>query len=137
MAPSKRHTTITYVPIHDDDRPATEWNRIKFKANVPVELDRKNPAHWIMQLLREETKNPQTGGVAYNFIEKRVFMGDAAKGNPSWEVDGVRPKHIAVTAKVPPAGAEWAGTNRDELIPAGEVHWPEDIPLGADSVEIG
>ena len=136
MAPPRRLVKVTYVPIHDDDRLRMVWNGITFQANVPVELDRKNRAHFYQQLVRHETKHPQTGGTAYSYTEKLVFMGDAAKGNPSFEVDGVRLKHIVPSAKVPPAGAEWFGTNRDELVPAGEVPWPDDIPEGADAIEI-
>ena len=133
MAPPKRHITVTYVPVHDDDRPVMAWNRIKFKANVPVELDRNNPAHSYMQTEREEVKHPTTGGIAYVHREKRVFMGDAAKGNSSLLVDGVGTPHITVTAKVPPAGHEWAGTNRDELIQLPQI---DDFEAGASAIVI-
>ena len=136
MAPPKRIATVTYIPIHDDDRPTMKWNGITFRANVPVELDRKNPAHWAVQLVRKTVTHPANGGTAYSYADERVFMGESAKGNPSFDVDGFRPKYIAPTTKVPPAGAEWAGTNRDDLVPAEEINYPTDIPAGADHVVI-
>src|SRR5262245_25478147 len=117
MAPQKKTVSLTYEPIHEDDRTVTEWNGIRFKAHVPVELDRENPAHHIMQLI----VTSKDGGQHTHAVEKRVFMGDAAKNNPSWSVDGVRPPRKVNTRVVPPPGAEWTDAHEGQIFYAEKL----------------
>lgn len=137
---SKKTVTVTYRPLeHGDgsyDPPVTKWNGITFHANMPVELNPRNRAHFIEQLL-PKTFVSGDGDVKTKHLPQLVFMGDLAKDNPSFEVEGFpRARHIKPATKVPPAGAEWAGTNREELIPVGEIEYPEDFDPSAAGIVI-
>lgn len=120
VSPTKRKSTVTviYRPIEYPDGttdPAiTKWNGITFRANVPVELDPTDKAHCIIQLLPVEIPG-QNGETLTKHKEKPVFMGDLARENPSFEVDGKRARRKINTRVVPPAGAEWAEKNEGEI----------------------
>jgi len=102
------------------DPPVTKWNGIVFRANEPVELDPKNPAHHVTQLLPIELPG-QNGETLTKHKEKAVFMGDMARGNPSFEVDGKRAKRKVSTRVVPPPGAEWTEANEGTVSDSDEV----------------
>lgn len=132
----KRFVELIYRPSADEPS-QTVWNKIKFLANVPVTLDRQNPAHSYSISMPEYSQHPMTGQRMSNHVEKMMFMGDMAKGW-IWEVDGVRTQRIipAPKKKVPPAGMDWAGTDREEVIDSATIAYPDDIPEGADGIVI-
>jgi hypothetical protein len=117
---SKSTVSVTYVPIHDDDRPKTKWNGIEFRANVPVELDPENPAHYVTQLVVKGALNSD-GEMRTKAVESKVFMGEMAKANPSYVVDGKRARRKISTRVVPPPGAEWTEANEGAISEAQEV----------------
>jgi len=87
---TKPTVAVCYVPQNDDDRPRTRVGSIVFLANVPVELNRGNPQHYVEQLLgvRGETSD---GATIIKHSPKKVFLGDVLKENPSFTIDGVAP----------------------------------------------
>jgi hypothetical protein len=104
-------------------------NRIKFPANVPVTLDRSDLAQYTEQLLPEFSKHPLTGQRMSDHRPVLQWLGDKVlEDRPFWcEVDGVPPpKRIRAKGAVPPAGHEWAGTNREDAI-EGEHHEITDL----------
>lgn len=118
--PPKSTVTVTYRPLDIGDPPYTRWNGVRFDANVAVELDPKNPAHHVMQLLpiaREGTN----GETLTKHVETKVFMGDIARDNPSFEVDGKRARRKINTRKVPPPGAEWTDAHEGQLSYSDEI----------------
>jgi hypothetical protein len=121
---SKNTVTVIYRPLsyaNDATDPArTKWNGILFNANVPVELDRDNPAHYISQLL-PKTYPGSNGETLTKHTEQKVFMGEIAKGNPSFEVDGKRVKPKKNTRVVPPPGAEWTDANEGVISDSDEI----------------
>lgn len=104
---------VVYRPL-DGDPHSTVWNGIKFQANVPVELDRRNPAHFIEQLLPKQITS-QNGEVQTKHAPAKVFMGDLAKGNPSFEVDGNRAMKLVNKRVLPAAGHGWAEDHEDQI----------------------
>ena len=148
--PARNTLSVIYRPIEhaasDYDPPVVVWNKIKFHANIPVELNPRNRAHYIEQLIPKQFVSGD-GEVRTKHLPQMVFMGELAKHNSSFEVEGfARAKHVMPTvtladgkkvrATVPPAGAEWAGTNRADLIPAGEIDYPDDFDPAAAAIEI-
>jgi hypothetical protein len=118
--PAKTTVSVTYVPINDDDRPKTKWNNVEFRANVPVELDPANPDHYVVQLLPKAYPGAN-GETLTKHVESKVFMGEMAKGNPSFIVDGKRARRKVSTRKVPPVGAEWTEAHEGEISYSDEV----------------
>lgn len=110
-----RTVEVTYTPIARDDPHFTKWNGILFKANVPVTLDRSNPAHYYEGLLPEFSTHPMTGQRMSNHVPAQVFMGDAARGNPSFIVDGQRAQRKVSNRVVPPPGSDWTDTHESEI----------------------
>ena len=98
----KNTVSVTYLADKVGDPSFTKWNGITFKANVPVELDPDNDAHYLASLL--PTRVEQGGEVRTKHVEGRIFMGDLARTNPSFEVDGAPGKE---NTESPPPGAEW------------------------------
>jgi hypothetical protein len=123
---AKQRVVLIYRP-NPDDPSETTWNGIKFRANEPVTLERGNPKHSYVQLLpdKEARRHPLTGMMMTNHVDTLVFMGDAAAGSCFFEVDGqISPKPPKIDKKVPPAGVDWEGTNREEVLK--DVVWPAD-----------
>lgn len=134
---AKRTVTVIYRPLEhvlmipdksgklhpggiSYDPPKIKWNGITFNANVPVELDPANPDHHIVQLL-PKTFPGANGEVLTKHVESKVFMGETAKGNPSFEVDGVRAKRKINTRVVPPPGAEWTEAHEGQVSNSDEI----------------
>jgi hypothetical protein len=116
----KTTVSVTYRPLDIGDPHVMKWNGITFNANVPVELDPKNPAHQVMQLLPTEIPGPN-GEVLKKFKETPMFMGDMARNNPGFEVDGVRCRRRVNTRKVPPPGAEWTEAHEGQVSYSDEI----------------
>lgn len=117
--PPKSTVTVIYRPFEGD--PAyTRWNGIRFDANVPVELDPKNRDHHVMQLL-PITREGTNGETLTKHVEKPVFMGDIARNNPSFEVDGKRARRKVSTRMVPPPGAEWTDAHEGQISDSDEI----------------
>jgi hypothetical protein len=120
----KATVTVVYRPLEyrdgSTDPANVKWNGIQFKANVPVELDPKNPAHHIVQLL-PRTFPGQNGEALTKHVESKVFMGDMARDNPSFEVDGKRVKRKVSTRVVPPPGAEWTEAHEGRISESDEI----------------
>ena len=115
-APPKRSgVRVTYRPPNVTDPNEMIWNKIKFQANVPVELDPKNKAHGYEVPLPREYVGPD-GEVRTKHKETWVSMIELAKSNHSFEVEGFpRAKYRKPKGVVPPAGHEWAGTHEHEI----------------------
>ena len=137
--PAKRSTVrVTYRPIEhinyrvnekgervpngiSYDLPVITWNRIKFEANVPVELDPKNKAHGYEVPLPRQTTDA-SGEVHTKHKETWVSMIELAKDNPSFEVEGFPRAKVKKSKRVlPPAGHEWADTHEDEIYEEAEA----------------
>jgi hypothetical protein len=118
--PAKKTVTVIYRPIDIMDPNVTKWNGITFHANVPVELDPANKAHYIVQLLPKEFAGPD-GEVRTKHKEEPVFMGDMARENPSFEVDGKKARRKISSRKVPPPGAEWSEAHEGEISYSDEI----------------
>ena len=108
-----RGCEVIYRPF-DGEPHTTKWNGIVFKANVPVLLDRNNPAHSYEQLLPKTIPGPN-GEIHTKHVPTKVFMGEIAKGNPAFEVDGVRTPRMVNKRILPPAGHGWAEDHEDEI----------------------
>jgi hypothetical protein len=115
-----RTVSVTYVPIDIGDPHMTRWNGVAFKANVPVELDPDNPDHYVIQLL-PKTFPGTNGEVLTKHVEAKVFMGDMARTNPGFEVDGKKIRRKVSTRKVPPPGAEWTDAHEGQLSYSDEI----------------
>jgi hypothetical protein len=122
-AASARKTTVsvTYRPLNVTDPNVITWNRIKFEANVPVELDPKNKAHGYPVPLSTEGVGPE-GEKRLRFRETWVSMIELAKDNPSFEVEGFERAKVKKSKRVvPPAGHEWAAEHDDEIYEESEA----------------
>lgn len=111
-----RHATtvqVTYRPFDGDPHSVT-WNGVKFRANVPIELSRDNTAHYVEQLLPKQFPG-LNGEINTKHMPAKVFMGDMAKTNPSFEVDGHRERKKVNSRIVPPPGAEWTDVHEGEI----------------------
>jgi hypothetical protein len=117
---NKSTVTVIYRPLDVTDPNVTKWNGILFRANEPVELDSKNPAHHVTQLLPVEYPG-QNGETLTKHKEQAVFMADMARSNPSFEVDGVRARRKVSTRKVPPPGAEWTEAHEGNVSESDQV----------------
>jgi len=104
-ASAKRSLSVIYRP-GEMDRPSVKWNGVTFKANIAVELDPDNEEHYITQLMPKVFVGPH-GEAQTKHRNCDVFMGDLARNNPSFEVDGKRARKKINTRTVPPPGAEW------------------------------
>lgn len=134
---------VTYRPLDERGDPAaTLWNGVKFLANVPVPLHPDR--HFVLVPREKHVIGPAGQAIAKPYDEK-ISMIDLAKTNPSFEVEGFpRAKHIRPpidpkTGKpkgVPPAGFEWDGTNREEIVGAEAMNWPDDFDPNAGAIEI-
>ena len=123
---------VTYKPLNPTDPNVVPWNGIKFQANVPVMLDPRKHYIVVDTVTKTQTINGIVGTVT---SPTRVSMIELAKGNPDFEVRGhPRAVRIKPSGRVPPAGAEWNGTNRDELI--SDVPWPTDFDPRAGALVI-
>lgn len=121
---AKNTVTVTYRPLEYSngtmDPARTKWNGITFEANVPVELDPENPAHYVTQLVVKGAQNAE-GEMRTKAVEAKVFMGEMAKNNPSFEVDGRRAKRKVNTRIVPPPGAEWTEQHEGQISNSEEL----------------
>lgn len=115
--PAKKTIAVIYKPTDRFDPSWVEWNGIQFRANLPVELDPDNPAHYIEQLL-PHSKTISDGDVVTTHRPHRMFMGELARGNWQFEVDGVQAKHLISTRVVPQAGEEWGKHHMGEIMEA-------------------
>jgi hypothetical protein len=111
--------TVIYRPGSGDPH-TVKWNGITFKANVPIALFRNKPEHYIEQLLPKQFPGLH-GEINTKHAPTQVFMGEMAKNNPFFEVDGVKAKRVIAHGAVPPAGAEWAGTHEAEISKSDEI----------------
>jgi hypothetical protein len=104
---------VTYRP-YDGDPHSVKWNGVLFRANVPVTLDRANREHHIEQLLPKQY--PGTNGETLTkHVPALVFMGDMARTNPSFEVDGERARRKINTRVVPAPGQEWSEAHEGQI----------------------
>jgi hypothetical protein len=134
---SKRTVSVIYRPLEHKqlrigptgelqygashwDPPNTKWYGITFRANIPVELDPDNPAHFVAALL-PKTYPGANGEMLTKHVESKLFMGELAKTNPSFEVDGVIAKRKKNTRVVPPPGAEWTEANEGVISDSDEI----------------
>lgn len=98
-----------------DGNPHTiKWNGIVFRANVPLILDKSNRSHYIEQLLPKKIEGAN-GEVHTKHVPAKVFMGDIARMNPEFEVDGERAKKLVNKRILPPAGHGWAEDHEDDI----------------------
>jgi len=112
---SKKTVAVTYRPLNTDDRTEIVWNKVKFLANVPVELDPNDKAHGYDVPMPKQYPG-QNGETLTKHVETWVSMIDIAKDNPSFEVEGFpRARRKISTRKVPPPGAEWTEKNEGEI----------------------
>jgi hypothetical protein len=105
--------SVIYRP-YDGDPHTVKWNGVQFRANVPVTLDRANREHHIEQLLPKQF--PGTNGETLTkHIPALVFMGDMARTNPSFEVDGERARRKINTRVVPAPGQDWSEAHEGQI----------------------
>jgi len=116
----KRTVSVVYCPLNVTDPNVTKWNGVTFRANVPVELDPDNKAHYV-EVPLPRTITGQNGEALTKHVESPVFMGELAKRNPSFEVDGVRARAKRNTRVVPPPGAEWTEAHEGAISYSDEI----------------
>jgi hypothetical protein len=105
---------VTYKPTDPTEPNVITWNRIEFAANVPVLLD---PVQHFIVIDQAFEVTLTDGSPARRTRPTKVSMIEIAKGNASFEVAGFpRAQRIKPAKPLPPAGAQWEGTDRDELI---------------------
>lgn len=105
---------VTYKPLEPTDPNVTIWNHVEFLANTPVMLD--PAAHFVVTDIPKPVTLPD-GTMATKTQPTRISMIELAKGNSSFEVDGFpRARRIKPAGRVPQPGAEWEGTDRDDLV---------------------
>ncbi len=120
-APKRATIRVTYRPLNVTDPNVITWNKIKFQANVAVDLDPKNKAHGYEVPMPRETTSAD-GEIRTKHRETWVSMIDLAKDNPSFEVEGFpRAKQKKSKRVLPPAGHEWADTHEDEIYEEAEA----------------
>jgi hypothetical protein len=117
ISAKKTTVTVVYRPPDRFDPSFVEWNGIKFRANLAVELDPKNPNHYISQLM-PHTRTLSDGETLTTHKPERMFMGDLARDNWQFETDGVQPKHLISTRVVPQAGEDWRQDHMGEIMEA-------------------
>jgi hypothetical protein len=116
--PKKTTTTVVYSPL--DDAPATtKAYGFTFRANVPLEFDRDNTAHYVEQLMPKVTV--VDGEARTKHVDTPVFIPEIAAGNFQFVVDGKRAKRKVSTRKVPPPGAEWTEAHEGEISESDEI----------------
>lgn len=114
--PRKVTVSVEYRPLERTDTWMVEWNGIRFGANQPVALDPDNPRHYVMV---PQKKTRVQEGMTLTFHEDGpVFMGEIAKTNPYFAVDGVQAPRMVSTRKVPRPGEEWSAQHRGEVMDA-------------------
>jgi hypothetical protein len=87
---------VTYRP-GPEDRARTVWNGVTFVANQPVTLSLDNPRHYV----ENDIPKPMTtddGELKTQTRRVRMFMGELAKSNPHFEVEG-HPRFIKKLAE--------------------------------------
>ena len=105
VVPTKSKTaTIVYRPQDPSDPVEMLFGGVKFKANEPVEVPYSKT---ILQLLREERETPE--GIRTRAVERAVPLPDVVRGNPWFEVDGVKAERKKATARVPDSADEYRG----------------------------
>ena len=120
-APKRATIRVTYRPLNVTDPNVITWNKIKFQANVAVDLDPKNKAHGYEVPMPRETTSAD-GEIRTKHRETWVSMIDLAKDNPSFEVEGFPRAKVKKSKRVlPPAGHEWADTHEDEIYEEAEA----------------
>src|SRR5258707_14247210 len=99
-APKAKKNTVTVVYSPVDESPATtKAYGFTFRANVPLEFDPDNPAHFVMQLLPKEMIT-NDGERRTRHLETAVFIPEVARGNFQFIVDGKRSRRKISTRKV-------------------------------------
>lgn len=132
--PQGKAVKVTYRPVDHSDPAMTTCYGMEWQANVPKMLDPKK--HFV---LLPRTRLVMVGAIAQaHEYEEEIPIIELAKGNPWFEVEGFpRQKRIIPTKKVPPAGAEWEGTNRADLVPASEFREPIGFSKEDEDESIG
>jgi hypothetical protein len=111
-APAKKTGTATVIYRPARDEPAeirmfvTETNLVGvlFKANEPMELSYSKT---LEQLLVEKYETDE--GIRSRAVERKVPLPEVLKGNPSFEIDGVKPERVTPYARMPDTADGYRG----------------------------
>jgi hypothetical protein len=79
-------TMVTYTPRDPSAPSEMIWNGVKFRANVPVELDPIRHSYFIPIVRKWE--DPVSARTLSLASEQRVLMVDIARQNPDFTVEG-------------------------------------------------
>jgi hypothetical protein len=85
-AKDRRTFKVTYRP-GPEDRARTIWNGITFTANQPVVLSLDNPRHFVENDVPKSIST-EDGEIRTQTRRVRIFMGELAKTNTHFEVEG-------------------------------------------------
>jgi hypothetical protein len=98
-------TKVTYVPRSHDDPASIVWNNITFPANFAVDLDPVRHSYFVP--IVEVWIDPVSQEKRSKATEKRMAMAEIAKGNPSFQVEGMPvPRASAPGRSKPPKTPE-------------------------------
>jgi hypothetical protein len=87
-------TKVTYMPPNEPGYPAsTEWNGVKFHANVPVELDPVKHSYIVLEV--QSWLDPQTREKRTQAVEVRKSMADIARTHRHFVVEDDTPPVVA------------------------------------------
>lgn len=99
-----KFATVIYRRQDDTDPKEMIFGGMKFKADEPVEVPYSKT---ILQLLAE--KRETADGVRSHTLEKQVPLPIVMKGNPWFEVDGVRTERVRPHARLPEDADSYRG----------------------------
>jgi len=101
---SKKTATIIYRRQDDSDPREMLFGGLKFVADVPQEV---SYSRTIKQLHREERETPD--GIRTRARELDVPLPDVLRGNPWFEIDGVKAERTKPMTRVPDTADEYRG----------------------------
>jgi hypothetical protein len=96
VARNPNTNTICYEP-EDGGDPSTIMGGMKFRANIPVEVERTRT---VLQLLVEK-RELKDGTIVTQGVEKRIPLAEVLRGNRFFRVDGVKITVKAGVERVP------------------------------------
>jgi hypothetical protein len=93
-------TKVTYTPTDPMAPIEMTWNDVKFRANIPVELDDIKHSYFVPRV--KKWLDPVTQEPRSKAYEERVTMAEMARSNPSFTVEGSPPTQALRTGKAKP-----------------------------------
>lgn len=115
----KRQFKLWYHP-GPDDKAKTVWNGVTFMAGTPVTISLDNPRHYVAVDMPHQIDMPD-GTYTTRTVHKKIFMGELAKGMPTFELEG-HPRFIKklIEGRKPQSSAEYRSWCQEWIAGAGD-----------------